>query len=321
MSFSGKALGSMEIPAAHKDQLSSESPDVALASKPMVAGRLDWVGMSDLASPVKIKTSGGVDQLTPATVEVGVSLDDAGARGIHMSRIFTLVQQQLTSEVLSLKSLKKLLERVIETQEGLGASGKIQVKWSLPVLKTSLLSKTSGWQIYPAQMSVELNNGKWQAKQGLEVLYSSTCPCSAALSHQVLLDAFRDHFQAREQLAPNEVTRWLEQTGWLATPHAQRSVAKVEVEVEAVEFAPSCEELIETIESALGTAVQTAVKRADEQEFARRNAQNLMFCEDAARRLKSAFQQDGRFRDFVIEVEHQESLHGHNAKARASKTP
>ena len=43
---------------------------------------------------------------------------------------------------------------------------------------------------------------------------------------------------------------------------------------------------IDRIESSLKTPVQAAVKREDEQEFARLNGQNLMFCEDAARRLQ-----------------------------------
>ncbi|CAH2810686.1 MAG: GTP cyclohydrolase I (EC type 2 [uncultured Caballeronia sp.] len=44
--------------------------------------------------------------------------------------------------------------------------------------------------------------------------------------------------------------------------------------------------LIDRIEQALGTPVQTAVKRADEQAFVALNGQNLMFVEDAARRVQ-----------------------------------
>ena len=40
--------------------------------------------------------------------------------------------------------------------------------------------------------------------------------------------------------------------------------------------------LIDASEQVLGTALQTAVKRADEQAFALANGQNLMFCEKAA---------------------------------------
>jgi GTP cyclohydrolase I len=77
--------------------------------------------------------------------------------------------------------------------------------------------------------------------------------------------------------------------------------------------APSFVELIDAAEGALKTAVQAAVKREDEQEFARLNASNLMFCEDAARRLKDAFDVDQRIVDYRIEAVHVESLHPHDA--------
>jgi len=65
----------------------------------------------------------------------------------------------------------------------------------------------------------------------------------------------------------------------------------------------------------LGTAVQTAVKRADEQAFALANGQNLMFCEDAARRLHKALRQLEWSTAFKLRVEHAESLHAHDAVA------
>ena len=61
------------------------------------------------------------------------------------------------------------------------------------------------------------------------------------------------------------------------------------------------------------TPVQTAVKREDEQEFARLNGQNLMFIEDAGRKLKLALVDDTRLADFWVRIEHHESLHAHDA--------
>jgi len=72
----------------------------------------------------------------------------------------------------------------------------------------------------------------------------------------------------------------------IATPHSQRSYAYLELDI-ANEKWPQIDDLIVTLEQVIGTPVQTAVKRADEQEFARLNASNLMFCEDAARRIKN----------------------------------
>ena len=67
-----------------------------------------------------------------------------------------------------------------------------------------------------------------------------------------------------------------------------------------------------------GTPVQTAVKREDEQAFARLNAENLMFCEDAARRVAAALSADPRIQRFDAEVAHFESLHAHDAVARVT---
>jgi GTP cyclohydrolase I len=72
-------------------------------------------------------------------------------------------------------------------------------------------------------------------------------------------------------------------------------------------------ELINLTEDALQTAVQATVKREDEQEFARKNAENLMFCEDAARRIRNKIQTKKSIVDYRIEAQHMESLHPHNA--------
>ncbi|HCK93163.1 MAG TPA: GTP cyclohydrolase I FolE2, partial [Gammaproteobacteria bacterium] len=77
-------------------------------------------------------------------------------------------------------------------------------------------------------------------------------------------------------------------------------------------------DLINNIESSLGTPVQTAVKREDEQEFAKLNGQNLMFCEDAARRIHNGLTAQN-FPDFRAKVSHYESLHAHDAVSMTSK--
>ncbi|HTC27921.1 GTP cyclohydrolase, FolE2/MptA family, partial [Dyella sp.] len=104
----------------------------------------------------------------------------------------------------------------------------------------------------------------------------------------------------------------------VATPHAQRSVARLLVRF--VDGAPlKLIDLLDTVEHSLGTPVQTAVKREDEQAFALANGSNLMFCEDAARRIQRALDADKNIADFHVRLEHQESLHPHDAVAYASK--
>ena len=94
-------------------------------------------------------------------------------------------------------------------------------------------------------------------------------------------------------LSTRVVHDWLaSERGLAATPHAQRSRADVRVELRPAFDELPLAALIDAVEQALGTPVQTAVKREDEQAFARLNAENLMFCEDAARRVAAALAAD-----------------------------
>ena len=103
----------------------------------------------------------------------------------------------------------------------------------------------------------------------------------------------------------------------VATPHAQRSYARFKLELtEGVEAGV---EFIDLVEESLGTPVQAAVKRRDEQEFAKLNGSQLMFCEDAARKIRKALESDCRILDYWFRVEHQESLHPHNAVSIVTK--
>src|SRR5690606_7337948 len=114
-----------------------------------------------------------------------------------------------------------------------------------------------------------------------------TCPCSAALARQLIQEAFQQEFANDNSVELDQIHDWLGTVqGIVATPHSQRSVAEIKVQLaEDVSEFP-IKALVDGVENTLKTPVQAAVKREDEQEFARLNGQNLMFCEDAARKLK-----------------------------------
>ena len=105
----------------------------------------------------------------------------------------------------------------------------------------------------------------------------------------------------------------------MATPHSQRSYAKIKVELEGCRTDFPIDNLIDQVEGALKTPVQAAVKREDEQEFARLNGANLMFCEDAARRIKTVLDDEEEYHDYWVRVDHVESLHPHNAVSIVTK--
>ena len=50
------------------------------------------------------------------------------------------------------------------------------------VRRPALASDNEGWRRYPVSMIGIMTGQEFSLEMGLEVLYSSTCPCSAALA-------------------------------------------------------------------------------------------------------------------------------------------
>ncbi len=286
-------------------------PDVAAQNSHQTL-QLDWVGMCGIALPVLLD-----GQRVQAKVDAGVSLDDGASRGIHMSRLF-LALEMLESETLTPALLCQLLERFLDSHEGLSQNAYVSIHADYLLKRGALISPVAGWKAYPISILASIKNGMFHVELKIDVAYSSTCPCSAALARQLIQDQFASDF-ADSTLKFDAVHHWLgSANGIVATPHSQRSTAHLHVQLDR--FAPGLPiiELIDQAEAALGTAVQTAVKRADEQAFALANGQNLMFCEDAARRLHGALRENARLEGFDIKVVHAESLHAHDAVAHSS---
>jgi len=289
-------------------------PDVASLQTDLMQTRLDWVGMQAIELPILVTDKNGEVSKIPATASAFVSLDQPEARGIHMSRLYKITQDMLSQTQMSGVLLETLLTSFLESHQGLSLSAKISVDFQALILRRALKSENSGWRSYPVKVWGEIIRGVPRFGMEVVVTYSSTCPASAALARQLILENFKGAFRGPSDLDFKAVYDWLgSSSGILATPHAQRSFARVRVEMNSAQSKLSFEDLIEVLEQALQTPVQTVVKREDEQEFALRNGQNLMFCEDAARRLKAALLSLAEVRSFQGEVRHVESLHPHDA--------
>jgi GTP cyclohydrolase I len=163
------------------------------------------------------------------------------------------------------------------------------MRFSYPMLKQSLRSGLEGYQYYDVALEMVKTADSVQRFLHIDYVYSSTCPCSLELSEH-----------ARR-------TR-----GQLATPHSQRSVARVSVELvegDTLWF----EDIIDLCIDAIPTETQVMVKREDEQAFAELNAANAIFVEDAVRLLCDNLENEPRVGDFRVVASHQESLHSHDA--------
>ncbi|VVP14348.1 hypothetical protein PS870_03474 [Pseudomonas fluorescens] len=285
-------------------------PDIA-AQASRQALPLDWVGMCGIALPVLFD-----GQRLSAKVDAGVSLDDGEARGIHMSRLY-LALEALEQENLTPALLRRVLQRFLDSHEGLSHGAYLKIDADLLLKRPALISPLAGWKTYPVSIEARLKNAMFHVELKIDVPYSSTCPCSAALARQLIQQQFVDDF-ANKSLQHADVLAWLGSTkGIVATPHSQRSNARLKLRLDDYLDDLPLIALINDAEAALGTAVQTAVKRADEQAFALANGQNLMFCEDAARRLNLALKRSPGINAFHIRVVHAESLHAHDAVAES----
>ena len=284
-------------------------PDIARENSNL-GQAVDLVGIRDLRMPVRLSK----EVKTSAKLSLLVSLKEQWARGIHMSRLYLSLHKYFSKNIVSFSGLKKLLSEGIKSQGGISDSGRLRLSSHLPVLRKALKSSISGWREYPFYF--ELNDlGKkssgFEYIVGGEILYSSTCPCSASLSLQLIKKDFEKRFKGKSQLEKDEVFSLLSEREFLpAVPHAQKSSLFFKLKLrEDSKDSFSLLDFIDDMEKALGTPVQTAVKREDEAEFARLNSANLMFCEDSVRRASLVLKKRQEFLDYSVCARHYESLH------------
>lgn len=294
-------------------------PDIAKATIAREPAKVSWVGMKGIKIPMTIVDKDLGKQKVQAAVDCSVDLSDPRKRGIHMSRMFLSVTAISDLKGVDYNSLKKLSRDLIKAQGGGSTSSLLVISFNLFIKRKSLLSDNHGWANYPVKIIVQNKKGKIKCQLDLQILYSSTCPCSAALSRQLVSERFGKHF-SKDAPTVESVQDWLmEEEKQMATPHSQRSVADISLVFDSINGKHfTLKNLIDRAEVAIKTPVQSVVKREDEQEFASINGENLMFCEDSVRILLDGF--DGVKKSGIsIKVRHLESLHAHDAAAEITQ--
>jgi GTP cyclohydrolase IB len=263
-------------------------PDLQNGPASLIVGAraaIQHVGISNFRLPISFQTRDNGDLTLETSVTGTVSLE-AEKKGINMSRIMRSFYGH-AERTFSFHVIEAALDDYKADLESLDA--RIMMRFSFPMKMQALRSGLEGYQYYDIALELVEQDGRRRRFMHLDYIYSSTCPCSLELS---------EHARARR--------------GQLATPHSQRSVARISVELLAgrrLWF----EDLIEICRAAVPTETQVMVKREDEQAFAELNAANPIFVEDAARAFCAQLARDGRIGDFRVVASHQESLHSHDA--------
>jgi len=272
------------VDAAYRASL----PDLQNGPSSLIRGtkqHLQHVGISNFRLPIGFHTRDNGDLTLETAVTGSVSLE-AERKGINMSRIMRSFYKH-AEKTFSFEVMEAALNDYIADLDSVDA--RLQMRLSYPARVRSLRSGLEGFQYYDIALELVETGGLRRKFMHLDYVYSSTCPCSLELS---------EHARSAR--------------GQLATPHSQRSVARLSVEV----MAGDClwfEDLIELARRAVPTETQVMVKREDEQAFAELNAANPIFVEDAARLFCEQLLADPRIGDFRVIASHQESLHSHDA--------
>ncbi|WP_404807458.1 GTP cyclohydrolase FolE2 [Loktanella gaetbuli] len=279
------------------DSYRASMPDLQNGPSSLIRGakaQIQHVGISNFRLPIRFHTRDNGDLTLETSVTGTVSLE-AEKKGINMSRIMRTFYGY-AEETFSFDVMIKALDAYITDLESFDA--RIQMRFSFPMKIESLRSGLSGYQYYDIALEVVERDGVRQKIVHLDYVYSSTCPCSLELSEHAR--QFR---------------------GQLATPHSQRSVARLSAVIAPDTPILWFEDLVELARSAVPTETQVMVKREDEQAFAELNAANPIFVEDAARLFTQALEADQRIGDFRVVASHQESLHSHDAVSVLTRGP
>jgi len=274
-----------EVDASYKASM----PDLQNGPSSLIRGakqQIQHVGISNFRLPIRFRSRDNGDVSLETSVTGSVSLE-AEKKGINMSRIMRTFYRH-ADETFSFEVIERALDAYKTDLESFDA--RIQMRFSYPLKVDSLRSGLEGYQYYDIALELVEQAGVRKKIMHLDYVYSSTCPCSLELSEHAR--QFR---------------------GQLATPHSQRSVARISVELDDKAGCMWFEDLIELARASVPTETQVMVKREDEQAFAELNAANPIFVEDAARSFCEQLLKDPRVVDFRVIASHQESLHSHDA--------
>ncbi|MCY4167171.1 MAG: GTP cyclohydrolase FolE2 [Rhodobacter sp.] len=274
-----------EVSGAYRASL----PDPQNDPEAIVRGarrKIQHVGISGFRLPVRYRTrdSGTLELETSVTGTVSL---EAGKKGINMSRVIRTFYRHAAhgSGYEVMDGALDAYKTDLHSQDA-----RLQMRFAFPMRVASLRSGLEGFQYYDIALELVERSGTRRRMMHLDYVYSSTCPCSLELSEHARL--------TRHQLA---------------TPHSQRSVARISVELAQGKGFLWFEDLVEACRAAVPTETQVMVKREDEQAFAELNAANPVFVEDAARLFSQRLEADGRIGDFRVIAVHRESLHSHDA--------
>ena len=196
-------------------------------------------------------------------------------KGTHMSRFLEVLGEH--GREISVHALPNLLQTLKERLHA--ESAHLEVRFPFFMAKAAPVTGKKGMMEYECGFDAEINSS-YEVEMILRVPVTTLCPCSKEIADR--------------------------------GAHNQRGWVTVRVRTNDHVW---LEEVIETIEGAASCALYPVLKRPDEKWVTEKAYDNPRFVEDMVREIALAFDADGRYDSYEIEVENEESIHAHNAYA------
>lgn len=253
-------------------------PDVA-AGKDSREITIPRVGIRKLRMPCQVDGISELAMPTVAEFSLTVSLD-AAARGTHMSRLVSIVDEICQSPV----TLPILKQAVSQAAEALHThSAQIMMSFPYFVCKKAPVTGAASLLDIDMQWDCQLNDGKYTQQVMLQVPVQSLCPCSKEISSY--------------------------------GAHSQRCIVTVHLDIAPDIHFIGIEQVIAGIEASASVPLYPVLKREDERFVTESAYDNPKFVEDILRDLVIFMRALPGITRFQIDVESVESIHSHNACA------
>ena len=256
------------------------------SSPSSVALDIDRVGVKHVELPLVVKDRDKGRQHTVASVDRGVDLP-AAYKGTHMSRFVEALEnwREASAEELDYNSMKRLLSDVLTRLK----AHRAYAKFSFPYFRTrpAPVSGQAAPVRYLCRLTGELEKGQEGPRflLELEVPVTTVCPCSKAISR--------------------------------AGAHGQRAVVRMGLRMSRFEW---LEGFIDIAEESGSAPIYTLLKRPDEKFVTEQAYDNALFVEDVVRNVATRLEQHSQVTWVSVEVESEESIHGHNAFASIERS-
>ena len=265
---------------------------------------LQKVGVKNVRYPVQVLDKNHRTQRTTANINLFVNLPH-NFKGTHMSRFIEVFHKY--HDDISMSNFLEMLEEIRVTLDAERAFGRITFPYFIE--KSAPVSKSAGLMEYTCSYEGETSahNAKGEVSPSLQTPPAFSATPSAGSDAARNARFFISIKVPVATLCP--CSKAISEHG----AHNQRGFVKVKVLYSKFFW---IEDVISMIEGCASTPLYSVLKRQDEKFVTERAYDNPRFVEDVVREVYLGLKRMG-FKWFTVEAETEESIHAHNAYARA----